>query len=227
MSRVRQWLKWIIDYRYVSIVLFIVVQNFLYVGYISLGLYGRDFFGSGMFILMLIFCILAVSKDKRSLKRGLVWGAFALFSIWLSIFFQSGILSLGYLLFILYTSVVIIYNVTISKEININIIFGSIAGFLLIGIIGSVICTLLEANFPGSFNLGENQGNDPIITFFYFSFVTMTSLGYGDILPTTDMARTISVFLVIFGQFYLAIQVAILVGKYIMRSNHKHKKDRV
>jgi hypothetical protein len=216
----KKWLNWLIEYRFVFIVIAILAQNLLYVIYISLGFSGGELFGSGTFTLMLIFCALAVSKDKRSLRVGLVWGVLSIITVWLAIFLLFWPLALIYWSFFLYTTVVIIYIVTKSKEININIIFGSIAGFLLIGVMGAVICNMLETFLPGSFILAEGMGDDRI-TFFYFSFITMTSLGYGDITPATDIARAISVYLVIFGQLYLAIQVAILVGKFLKRSDTK------
>ncbi len=216
----KKWLEWIVEYRFVFIVIVILGQNLLYVIYISLGFPGEDFIGSGTFTLMLIFCALAVSKDKRSFRIGLVWGVISIITVWLAIFLQFWPLAIVYWSFFLYTTVVIIYTVTKSKEININIIFGSIAGFLLIGVLGAMICNMLETFSPGSFILAEGMGDYPI-TFFYFSFITMTSLGYGDVTPATDIARAISVYLVIFGQLYLAIQVAILVGKFLKRADAK------
>ncbi|UCE42145.1 MAG: hypothetical protein JSV17_04010 [Candidatus Aminicenantes bacterium] len=211
---------WIVKYRFVFIVLFIIVQDIIYHTYTSLGLSGANFLGSGMLILLLIFCVLAVSKDKRSLRNGLLWGGISMISVWTSLLFNIWPLSFIYLLFIIYTTGVIIYNVAVSKEINVNIIFGAIAGFLLIGVVGAAICSSLELFYPGSFTLTEGMGNYAT-TFYYFSIITMTSLGYGDITPATDIARSISAYLVIFGQLYLVILVAILVGKFIKRSDTK------
>jgi voltage-gated potassium channel len=221
-----KWLKWIIEYRFVSIVLFLLVQNLLYIAYTSMGFSGENLFGSAFLTLTMIFCALAVSKDKRSFRIGLVWGGLSIISVWASIFLDFRPLGLIYLFFILYTTVVIIYNVIISKEININVIFGSIAGFLLMGVVGAAICMTLETSIPGSFTMAEGLGKTPP-TFYYFSIITMTSLGYGDITPATDIARAISVYLVLFGQFYLAIQVAILVGKFIMRADSKQKEKEI
>ena len=223
ISNGNRWLKWIVEYRFVFVVLSILIGNILYVIYSSLGFPGRDLFGSSTHILTLIFCIVAVSKDKRSLQIGLAGGGLSIITIWLSILFNLWSLAFVYHLFIFYTTQVIIYNVTISREININIIFGSIAGFLLIGVMGAVICSILEFLSPGSFALAEGMGNYPS-TFFYFSIITMTSLGYGDITPATDIARMISAYLVLFGQLYLAIQVAILVGKFIKGSDITEKE---
>jgi len=87
---------------------------------------------------------------------------------------------------------------------------------------GDSLRRFVETTSPGSFTLAEGMGNDRT-TFFYFSLITMTSLGYGDVTPATDIARAISVYLVVFGQLYLAIQVAILVGKFIKGSDITEK----
>jgi len=57
-SEGNKWLKWIVEYRFVFIVLAMLVQNLLYVIYTSLGFSGEDFIGSGTLVLMLIFCVL-------------------------------------------------------------------------------------------------------------------------------------------------------------------------
>jgi hypothetical protein len=216
----RRWLTWIVKYRFVFIVVFIITQHIIYHIYTSLGLSGGDFLGSGMMIILLTMCILAVSKDKKSFRIGLIWGALSMAAVWISLIFNIWHLGFIYVLFILYTTAVIIYNVAVSKEINVNIIFGSVAGFLLIGVVGAAVCQSLEIYVPGSFTLGEGMGNFAI-TFYYYSIITMTSLGYGDITPATDIARSISAYLVIFGQLYLVILVAILVGKFIKGSDTK------
>ncbi len=219
-------LKWIIEYRFVAIVLFFLVQDILYIAYTSMGFSGEILFGSAFLTLTLIFCAMAVSKDKRSFRIGLVWGGLSIISAWASILSNLWYPGLIYICFILYTTVVIIYHVIVSKEININVIFGSIAGFLLIAVVGAAICGTLERYIPGSFTLAQGLGNKPN-TFYYFSIITMTSLGYGDITPATDIARAISSYLVLFGQFYLAILVATLVGKFIMRADSKTKEKEI
>ena len=223
LSNGKKWLKWVIEYRFVLIVLVILIQNLIYVVYVSSGLPGDDIIGICTGSLMMIFCVLAVSKDRRSLRIGLTWGVLSIVTAPLIVLFNAWPLVLIYLSFILYTTVVIVYSVVTSKEISINIIFGSIAGFLLIGIIGAIVCQFLEIFHPGSFTMAQGM-EDPEIAFFYFSIITMTSLGYGDIIPATDIARTISAYLVLFGQLYLAIQVAVLVGKLIKGSDSTEKE---
>jgi len=51
--------------------------------------------------------------------------------------------------------------------------------------------------------------------FYYFSFISVTTVGYGDVTPITSQAQSITLTMNIIGQFYLAIVIAVFVGKYI------------
>jgi voltage-gated potassium channel len=79
---------------------------------------------------------------------------------------------------------------------------------------------LLIALDPESFHFSralDAGGKD----FTYYSFVTLTTLGYGDITPVTDPARSLSLLEAVMGQLYLAVLVARLVGIHIAQSNEK------
>ncbi len=108
--------------------------------------------------------------------------------------------------------------VYLSKKINKNIIYAAVAGYLLIGVIGGQACYLLETIQAGSFT---HTGIYILYDFQYFSFVTLTTLGYGDITPVSPQAKAITLFISLMGQLYLTIIIAILVGKYIARSEKR------
>jgi len=80
----------------------------------------------------------------------------------------------------------------------------------------STAYTVLEFSQPGSFK-GLTELVSPVWNpdWIYFSFVTITTLGYGDITPLTQTARTLSFLEAIVGQFYIAVLVAGLVSAYI------------
>jgi hypothetical protein len=82
---------------------------------------------------------------------------------------------------------------------------------------------LLEDLQPGSFQVGEGLTTD-LRNFIYYSFVTQTTLGYGDITPVTPPARSLSVLNAIIGQLYVAILIARLVGIYIARTSKKQSQ---
>jgi hypothetical protein len=194
--------------------------------YTTLGLPGDDFVGILTYSVTLLFCVLAVSHNRLTFRIGLVWGISSMASAPLAAIFGIWSIALIYLSFILYTTAVIIHSVIVSREISINTIFGSIAGFLLMGVLGGIVCQQLWQSNPGSFTISGTMG-DPEIGFFYYSIITMTSLGYGDITPASDLARMVSAYLVLAGQLYLTIQVAILVGKFIKGSDTAMDDSRV
>lgn len=138
-----------------------------------------------------------------------------------SSFLQFGsILSLiGFLLVaITYT----MKQVAVSNEISVNRIVGAICVYLLLGVIWAMSYTIVELASPNSFSgfsPMQEQGWDS--EWLYFSFVTMTTLGYGDILPISATARGLAYFQAIVGQFYIAVLVAGLVSAYVSRRSEK------
>lgn len=107
-------------------------------------------------------------------------------------------------------------QVVFGTEINANRMVGAICVFLLLGIIWSFAYALLELAAPNSFK-GFSPEFGPGIdsSWLYFSFVTLTTLGYGDISPVSAMARTLAYMQAVAGQFYIAVLVAGLVSAYI------------
>jgi voltage-gated potassium channel Kch len=81
-----------------------------------------------------------------------------------------------------------------------------------------MLFVLLELIVPGSFNIPADDPNK-FSTFLYYGFVTLTTLGYGDILPLTPLARSLASFTALFGQLYLVTIMAFLIGKYLNTKN--------
>ena len=109
-----------------------------------------------------------------------------------------------------------------DAEISANRIVGAISIYLLLGVLWAVAYTLVEISSPGSvtgFDVGAgSQWNSDWL---YFSFVTMTTLGYGDIAPVSAIARVLAYMQAVFGQFYIAILVAGLVSAYISQKSRE------
>ena len=92
-------------------------------------------------------------------------------------------------------------------------IFAALDAYLLAGLMFAVAYVLVEMTWPGSF-----RGAQPfdLGRSIYFSFVTIATLGYGDIVPTSDAARALTILEAVGGQMYLAVLVARLVSLYAM-----------
>ena len=80
---------------------------------------------------------------------------------------------------------------------------------------------LLESAAPGSLSIGPVSDEARFGASIYYSFVTLTTLGYGDILPLTDRARSLAYVEAVIGQIYLAVLLAKLVGMYVSASSQE------
>lgn len=129
-------------------------------------------------------------------------------------------------LFLGFLIVRILKDVLTGSRITSEQIFGSVCAYLLIGFLFSSIYGFISLVDPDSFVVTEslaaelvNSGEPRTSGFFtYFSFVTMSTLGYGDIAPVSSAARTFAWVQAVLGQLYLAITVAALVGVHIARN---------
>ena len=94
----------------------------------------------------------------------------------------------------------------------------AVCGYLLLGLGWALVFSTLEHVSPGSFGdpLGTGAQNHAVLAgmphLIYFSFTTLTTLGYGDVVPTSTLARSLSTLEAVLGQLYLALLVARLVG---------------
>ncbi len=118
-----------------------------------------------------------------------------------------------------YVAVVLMRHIFIdSQQVDTDLIYGAISVYLLIGVSFGFAYVCLAALAPGSFTGIEAQIADPrevIHAFNYFSFVTLTTLGYGDITPQTYQAGVLAYLEAIIGQVYLTVLVARLVAMHI------------
>jgi hypothetical protein len=117
------------------------------------------------------------------------------------------------LAFLAYVAVTILGFVLRAREVDLGIVLGSVCVYLMVALMWGVGFDLIERWQPGSFAvppLGEGETIRNALQ--YFSFVTITTLGYGDIQPVTAYARLVSVTEAVVGQLYLVVLVARLVG---------------
>lgn len=116
-----------------------------------------------------------------------------------------------------YTVILLLLQITKERKVSTVLIIDAISGFLLLGV---VLVLLNELAFIfDAHALGETVGNLANVT--YYSFSTLTTIGYGDISPTSDFAKAVSVFGGIVGQLYLTIVIAFIVGKFTASKKSK------
>ena len=105
-------------------------------------------------------------------------------------------------------------EVFLSGSVDLNKIIGSVCVYLLLVFVWAIAYDLLELATPGSFHgLAASRDLSRFDEFTYFSLVTMTTLGYGDITPVSSFARIVSAVQAGIGSLYLAVVIARLVGR--------------
>lgn len=110
-----------------------------------------------------------------------------------------------------------------SKQVTGDTLAGAVCVYLLIAIVWAHLFLIVEFGFAGSFSftLGEEARtqlwmSQDFFPFLYFSLVTLTTVGYGDMAPVSEAARTLATVEALIGQIYLTILVARLVGMYLV-----------
>jgi voltage-gated potassium channel len=105
-----------------------------------------------------------------------------------------------------------------AGRVTLDGILASVVAYQLIGLVFAQIYTLAMLVDPNSLHLPDSVAPNTEnfrLEMIYFSFVTLATLGYGDVLPDTDFTRSVSIVEAILGQFYVAVIVAVLVSAFI------------
>ena len=185
------------------------------------------------FLLLFGSIIMALGQSKRLRMLALISGAIAIIGGFLWIFPGTPefivhwclfVTSLACALFILMAILAISRNVFFTDRITTNLIVGSICVYMLIGMYFSFIYAAQVLLLPHSIQINGMpmvQSAKGFSEFLYFSYTTLTTLGYGDIVPTTPIARMTAALEAMIGPVYLAIIVARLVGMHITQSRSK------
>ena len=167
--------------------------------------------------IVIIAGVYAASENKRSIYILLILALPWFISEWFFLTSPNTVfLSFFFFLFVTFTLLNMIIK---TKEITQNTLYGAVCAYLLLGLLWASIYGLINHLAPGSIFqgsgvTGEMTSNDII----YFSYTTLTSLGYGDISTVTPAGRIMSVLEAVIGQLFIAFMVARLIGIYTKKS---------
>ena len=199
----------------VTLVSMFVLRPFLE-GFVGINLL-MDIFTS----FVLISGTYAVSRKRGIFVAAVVLALPALLAQWAGYFVKNpsfilmgnvfGMLALAYI------AIIILSYLFRANEVTVDIILGAICVYFLIGLMWASAYSILAALQPGSFQISEGPGGG-MSHFSYFSFVTLTTLGYGDVTPVSSAARSLSILEAVMGQLYLAVLIARLVGMHIVQA---------
>ena len=123
--------------------------------------------------------------------------------------------------FVIYTMSIIVVQLFRVQIVSVHTITAALSLYLLLGILGGLLFAIVETVVPGS--MASNAGTtlshiertvDLFPPLLYFSFTTLTTLGFGDLYPISAAARALTILEAVAGQMYLVVMVALLVGMF-------------
>ncbi|MBM4288015.1 MAG: two pore domain potassium channel family protein [Deltaproteobacteria bacterium] len=187
-------------------------------------------------IFLLNALLVTLSASGRIVRlKGLFWLVFAasviftalyllpLFPAERSLFLKLAITSEILLLLLCLTAILVF--IFESREVTVDTIFAAVVAYLIIAVTFAQAYKILIYFSPNSFNLTADlapSGFDMVHgDMIYYSFIVITTVGIGDIVPLTPAARMLTAIEGIVGQFFVAVLVAWLVGRFISQSGHK------
>jgi hypothetical protein len=174
-----------------------------------------------LFSVLFFTGIYALEKVR---KRIIYFAIIAFITQWITLIFNiRELIVVSEITNIIFFQIIIIrliIQVAKNKEVSTDVIFESINGYLLMGIMFSSWIAILINFRPDAFN-GFDPVNVNFQDIFYFTFVTLTTLGYGEITPQIPLAKSLSILISTCGQLYIAIIIAMLVGKFAGSQQNK------
>ncbi len=177
---------------------------------------------------ILLSAVYAVSESRGHFLLALILAGPAFVLRWVYNFLGTPWLALVSdvlsFLFLLLVAMLILTHVLKDEKVNSEKIFGALSVYLLLGVIWAMLFIMVEFLVPGSLRHGQEQaltGAEMV----YYSFVTLTTLGYGDIVPVSPSARALATLEALTGQLYLTVLVARLVALHITHSSRRRSDE--
>src|SRR5581483_5746543 len=191
---------------------------------------GGNFIVSILFSLVLLSAVLAVAEHKRVLIVAIVLAIPAIGGWWINhlrpelvppfVFLTSGLILIGFVVANL------LRFVLRSPSVNAEVLCASISAYLMLGLMWTMAYWLVDQLTPGgAFAFSTNIGKPSMNGFnaFYFSFITLSTVGYGDITPVSKIARWLAAMEAMTGLLYVAVLIARLVSLYSASKLHERR----
>lgn len=207
----------VVKYKY-QILFVVMLVNILLPGFFPHEIRAA-FIAPALNIMLLGACFLVIQKLKRTALYVLVLGVLGVIFNW----YEGYAGLVGLVVFSTFVGIVafeLFSDLVAKKNIGISEIFGAFDGYMLIGYIGALLFLAIHFVEPSAYSNIESgrAGSQDLL---YFSYITMLTIGYGDIAPLIAASKGLSIVLGLVGQFYLVAVVATFVGKFLRDSNAK------
>jgi hypothetical protein len=182
---------------------------------------GAEFIISALVSLVLFSGILAVAERKRSLVIAIVLAIPAVGGRWINLLRPDLVPPRVFLIAGLVLIFFVVWNllrfVLRASVVNVEVLCASISAYLMLGLMWAMAYWLVDRLTPGgAFSFNTNAGPRSMngFTGFYFSFITLSTVGYGDITPVSKVARMLAAMEAMTGLLYVAVLIARLVSLY-------------
>ena len=182
---------------------------------------GGELIVSGLFSLVLVAGVLAVADRKRVLVIALVLAIPAIAGRWINHFrpdlIPPAVFLVAGLILIAFVVGNLLRFVLRAPSVNTEVLCASISAYLMLGLMWTMAYWLVDQLTPGgAFSFNTNTGTRSMngFTGFYFSFITLSTVGYGDITPVSRIARWLAAMEAMTGLLYVAVLIARLVSLY-------------
>jgi voltage-gated potassium channel len=182
---------------------------------------GGELIVSALFSLVLLAGVVAVADSNRVLVIAIVLAIPAIAGRWMNHFWPELVpphvfLTAG-LILIAFVVANLLRFVLRAPSVNADVLCASISAYLMLGLMWTLAYWLVDQLTPGgAFSFNTNAGTRSIngFTGFYFSFITLSTVGYGDITPVSRIARWLAAMEAMTGLLYVAVLIARLVSLY-------------
>src|SRR5216110_3288399 len=194
---------------------------------------GGELFVSGLFSLVLVAGVLAVADRKRVLVIALMLAVPAVGGRWINHFRPNlvppAVFLVGGLILIIFVVGHLLRFVLRAPSVTTEVLCASISAYLMLGLMWTMAYWLVDQLTPGgAFSFNTNAGTRSMNGFngFYFSFVTLSTVGYGDITPVSRIARWLAAMEAMTGLLYVAVLIARLVSLYSAPTTAEHREEK-
>ena len=182
---------------------------------------GGDIIVSILLSVVLISAVLAVANRRRTFVVAVLLAIPAVVGRWINHFrpdlLPPAIFLVAGLVLVAFVVANLLRFVLRAPSVNAEVLCASISAYLMLGLMWTMAYWLVDQLTPeGAFSFNTNAGTHSMNGFnaFYFSFVTLSTVGYGDITPVSKVVRMLAAMEAITGLLYMAILIARLVALY-------------
>jgi len=176
---------------------------------------------------LLVIGLWSFHRSRRGFIIGIILATASAISALVNAFVPGDLLVLGTMLILIafcaMSLSIALRQVLLTEDIDLNRLVGAVCAYLLMGFMFGLIHILVAWLLPGSYKgIGPPVVEDQGVQYIYYSFVTLTTLGYGDVTPVRPLAEAVAYIEAVIGVFYIAILVGTLIGLMLSRAPKKN-----